>query len=998
MMVNGELVSQRAYDDRTRVETDALGNTTTWTYDEWENLTGITYPDGTSVSYEYDTSIFKITKKVDERGIVTIYEYDEKGNLLKNTQGPGTGFERETEYTHDEYGNILTQKILGDENTEETLTVMEYDQNGNLNYMKDPEGNETRITSFDALGNPTTLVDARGKTWQFGYDAQGKITSGTDPDNNTRYIYYENTGKRERIVDEENRETVYEYDDSGNLLKIITPDNQTYSMNYDDADHLLRFTDPEGKSGRFEYDGNDRMNKVIDGNGNATSFVYGDGFDDSCATCSGATGDKIERINFPTFSRAFQYDARGMKILEKDIVNDTLSHESHFSYDGAGNIVSQIDKEGKTTGYDYDGLGRISRMVDAKGNSTLFAYDRRDNLIRLEDAKGQVTNFEYDKNNRLKKEIRPMGEETLYSYDAAGNLIEKIDPKNQRSEYIYDDTRHLTMVRCYGATDHATPVKTVTFTYDKSGKLESYIDGTTSASYSYDGAGRKNSETINYGPFSKIYSYSYYKNGLKKTYTNPDGIAYGYLYDNNNQLTGIQILDIGFITINAYAWTRPSEITLPGGAKKTYEYDPLMRLNSLVVKDPGDNDLMRYQYDYDKMNNIQNKNTEHGNYNYTYDELYQLTGSDNPVLDDEAFTYDDVGNRKTTTGVTGVWVNNENNELLGYTDVTYAYDDNGNMIRKVKGTKVTSYIYNIEDRIVAVWDGEENTGTLIAEYYYDPFGRRLYKGVGGVNTYFHYRDEGLVGEYDTAGTEIKTYGWNPGSMWGTDPVFMKLGTDYYYYHNDHLGTPMQMTDVSGTVVWKAQYKAFGEGVVDIETVENNLRFPGQYFDAETGLYYNWHRYYDPEVGRYVSADPIGLASGVNLYGYGLNNPKSMIDPDGNKPVFDFDLFREKHEIYSVGRKNTWVPEGGIISRMFEDMLPWGRQFGINHDKFVGDAVNWGVPDLVCNVPSMPFVFAYTIFKHEQLHISYEENEYGPEFGGTPKIKEKIWSIKGLLKW
>ena len=117
-------------------------------------------------------------------------------------------------------------------------------------------------------------------------------------------------------------------------------------------------------------------------------------------------------------------------------------------------------------------------------------------------------------------------------------------------------------------------------------------------------------------------------------------------------------------------------------------------------------------------------------------------------------------------------------------------------------------------------------------------------------------------------------------MMSTDPLFLREKDTYYYYLNDHLGTPQKLVEESGAVVWAAQYTAFGDAVVDIETVVNNLRFAGQYFDAETGAHYNWHRYYDPSTGRYISADPIGLNGGMNLYTYVQNKPIIFYDPFG----------------------------------------------------------------------------------------------------------------------
>jgi RHS repeat-associated protein len=472
-----------------------------------------------------------------------------------------------------------------------------------------------------------------------------------------------------------------------------------------------------------------------------------------------------------------------------------------------------------------------------------------------------------------------MSEETTYQYDGAGNLIQKIDAKNQKTEYVYNDAGRLETVMYYSSDDHNNPVKTVNLTYDKVGNVKTYDDGTTSSGYFYDDLHRKTSENLNYGSFNLSYAYTYYKNSTKKSFTGPDGIPYEYTYGNSNKLSSVLIPGKGYITYNTYTWNRPENITLPGGGRKEYVYDPLMRVNSIKSKDPGQNIFIDYQYTYDKMDNIQTKETEHGDYSYMYDDLYRLTDVDSPVLNDEGFTYDGVGNRLTSEGVEGDWGYNNNNELLSYNGVLMDYDANGNMTQKNDNGIITNYFFNEENRLVRVEDGQ---GGVIAEYYYNPFGRRLWKDVGGTRTNFLYSDEGLVGEYDAGGVEIKTYGYKPGSTWTTDPLFMKQGSSYYYYHNDHLGTPQKLTAGNGAIVWSAKYNSFGKTTVEVETVENNLRFPGQYYDEETGLHYNYHRYYDSGVGRYLRADPIGFEGGINLYTYVLNNPNNFLDPEGLK--------------------------------------------------------------------------------------------------------------------
>jgi len=360
-------------------------------------------------------------------------------------------------------------------------------------------------------------------------------------------------------------------------------------------------------------------------------------------------------------------------------------------------------------------------------------------------------------------------------------------------------------------------------------------------------------------------------------------VTYQYQYDTGGRLAGVQIPDVGFVTIGEYTWNRPTRVTLPGGTVREYEYDPLMRVKRITSRDPGSNVLLNFEYSHDKMDNITAKNTEHGDYGYQYDDLYRLTDADDPpAQDDETYTYDTVGNRLTSAGTTSNWTYNQNNELGGYDAVSFEYDANGNMVKKTVGTAVTSYVYNTEDRLAEVWNGEAGTGSLTASYYYDPFGRRLWKEVGGVRTFFHYADEGLIGEYDASGNGVKSYGYKPGSTWTTDPLFMKVGGEYYFYHNDHLGTPQQMTAVNGAVVWRAEYSSFGVAAIEVEAVENHFRLPGQYYDQETGLHYNWHRYYEPGIGRYLRTDPVGLEGGINLFLYAKNSPKTYFDITGLK--------------------------------------------------------------------------------------------------------------------
>ncbi len=246
--------------------------------------------------------------------------------------------------------------------------------------------------------------------------------------------------------------------------------------------------------------------------------------------------------------------------------------------------------------------------------------------------------------------------------------------------------------------------------------------------------------------------------------------------------------------------------------------------------------------------------------------------------------------------------------------VTQTYDQNGHLAAKTvtprdlsptgisKGLQSHINLYNAAERLVKVSDGSNNE---IASYAYNPFGQRIKKtvsqnpgGSAGVTlgtTFYFYADEGLIAETDGTGNLTVSYGWNPDGMWGTAPVWKRdiltasatANAIEHYYHVDHLGTPQRLTNHAGEVTWRAFSEAFGKTAIDASVqpvttavTVNSLRFPGQVEDGETGTRQNFFRDYDPNVGRYVQSDPIGLDGGVNTYAYVLNRPLFDIDPTG----------------------------------------------------------------------------------------------------------------------
>ena len=207
------------------------------------------------------------------------------------------------------------------------------------------------------------------------------------------------------------------------------------------------------------------------------------------------------------------------------------------------------------------------------------------------------------------------------------------------------------------------------------------------------------------------------------------------------------------------------------------------------------------------------------------------------------------------------------------TTQAYRYDENGNMTADGNNT----YIYNANNQLIKVING-----TVKGEYVYNGKAQRIKKTADGKTTLYHYDLAGnLIEETMGDGTLIADYIYA-----GSYRIAMvNASGDVFYYHNDHLGTPLAMTNAQGNLVWKAAYDPFGKAQIDqSSTIINNFRFPGQYYDAESGLHYNWHRYYDPRTGRYMTADPIGLRGGLNRYVYVNANPIRFGDSRGlDKP-------------------------------------------------------------------------------------------------------------------
>jgi len=191
------------------------------------------------------------------------------------------------------------------------------------------------------------------------------------------------------------------------------------------------------------------------------------------------------------------------------------------------------------------------------------------------------------------------------------------------------------------------------------------------------------------------------------------------------------------------------------------------------------------------------------------------------------------------------------------TPISFSFDPNGN----ITSENTRTMVYDLSNQLIQVWNG----GSQTAAYTYNGVGQRMMKVTQTGTRVFHYDPWGhLITETTQSGQVLGEYIYLGDQLL----AMIRPGEVAYYFHNDHLGTPQVLTNDSQAIAWKAAYTSFGQAVPSIQTVENLFRFPGQYYDQETGLHYNYFRYYDPTNGRYITPDPIGLEGGINLFARG----------------------------------------------------------------------------------------------------------------------------------
>ncbi|MBM5277577.1 RHS repeat protein [Vibrio parahaemolyticus] len=826
--------------------TGFAGGTKSFGYDTNGELKSIINEEGQSFSYQYDQRGLEISRTSSTGDTITTQWHSEFPKPTKITSSYLV-----QEFAYDDHQRLLRLKLIDRTNSDvrqwtfeyypdslgvpgqlksvdgprvdvDDVTRFEYDAQANLSRVINSLGHVVSFDNYDAHGRAQSVTDANGVSYSLNYNTLGQLISSTGPDGTT----------------------LYSYDESGLLVSITLPTNSTFTYEYDAAQQLMA---------------------VIDANGNRQSINR-----DSLGN--------IEQVELKDNSGIAHW-----KQLHSYTLNGWLSSTTNgtgnvytYSYDKTANLTGKVDPSGNAYAYRYDGFSNLLQSIDPVNRATAMQYNDNALVTRVTDPRGRRTYYSYNGYGDVLSVQSPDTGTAHYTYDKAGNLIGKTDAKGQVFTYHYDALNRLSSITVDGQ-----PNASVTFRYDEPealygvGQLTSITDASGVSKYSYTASGEIASQELIVDGRTLLTNYTYDGAGQLASIEYPSGRKAVYQRNVAGEVIGVTLKNgVNSRTLVSDLVRKPfgpvTDLTHGNGLWEERHYDMNYQLESVQVAG-----AMHRSYLYTANSNVDSiTDLMDSSYSQTfnYDKLSRLIEATGGYGTRE-YTYNYNGNRTAIyrDGVKDSYSIVFNSNRLTKTSIgsiTYSYDANGNTIGR--GTDV--FVYDAFNRLTeATVNGETST------YHYNSAHQRVRKSAGGVDVLYVYGLDGeLLAEVDAGtGQTLREYVWLDGQL----VAYLVDGT-VYHVHNDHLGTPQALTDETGATVWKASYSPFGKATVTTEQIKFNLRFPGQYFDAETGLHYNWHRYYDPNAGMYITSDPIGLAGGINTYAYALNNPAIYTDPTG----------------------------------------------------------------------------------------------------------------------
>ncbi|MFG2895365.1 RHS repeat-associated core domain-containing protein [Streptomyces sp. NPDC048248] len=843
---------------------------TSYEHDESGNLTAVVNSTGLPNCFEYDEQ-HRMTAWADTNGSRYEYTYDQHGRCI--AQGGSEGHLR-YRYAYEPVDPETGHRVVAVTNSLDHLTRYKINERLQVVGETDPLGHTTS-TRYDSFDRVLSVTDALGITTRYERDERGHLTTAYLPDGTQTHAIYNDLGLPTQITEANGQTWRYTYDERGNRLTQTDPTGATIHCTYNSAGHLTAVTDPLGETTQLVSNAAGLVTAVADPSGTSTTCVR-DGFG-RIVQATDASGAVVHQGWNVEGQRTWRQLADGTR--------------ERWEWDAEGNLTSHTDRVGRTTTFAVDAFDQLASTAAPDDSRYCFGHDAELRLTTITGPDGRSWHYHYDPAGRLAAETDFDGRSMTYQHDAAGRITAQTNRAGQSLHFERDvlgrvvrltsDDGTTDSVFQYGPSGAMTQASNadaqLTVTHSQTGQpVQEDVNGRR-LTREYDAVGRLTGRRTPLGSVSRwefdaaedVVSYQASSHQLRFTHD-----LFGC--ETSRILDGILSVDHAW-DINGHV-TRQALRTTGAMHERHYSYSPDGSPLSLRDHVTGQRTVSR-----DDVGRIVAVDADRGGEQYQYTAAGDQASASWP---------------SHLPGQAAVGERVYRGSLISRAGRThYQHDEQGRLLTRQRTslsgkTSTWRYTWNAEDRLTAV----TTPSGLTWQYLYDPLGRRIAKQRYDSNrqmteeTVFTW-DGHLLVEESTRRTGAPTFQVTNWDYLGDRPITQTERTldtgdgretarQFYLIITSPNGTPTELVDERGGIAWKADSTLWGLTAWDrSSTAYTPLRFPGQYFDRETGLHYNVNRYYDPETGRYLSPDPLGLVPAANPYTY-VDDPLAHTDPLG----------------------------------------------------------------------------------------------------------------------
>ena len=846
------------------------------------------------------------------------FGYDEQGNLSTVTNSS----DRPTRFTNDAIGRITAWT-----DTNNSSYHYVYDDQGRCTSQSGEAGHLRNTFTYGdadpATGSRTiTATNSLGHSTSYEVNSALQVVAETAPDGATTHTTYDSGDRPLTRTDPLGRTQSWTYDEAGRTVLTVRPDGHYTSIAYNTQGLPVTVSAPDGTHLTQQFDEFGNRTQVTESSGVVTRFTYDDrGHLTSVTDATGATtrvrcnqaGLPLEVSDPLDAVTRYERDAFGRPVT----ITDPLGEVTHLEWTVEGKPSRRTSADGTTESWTYDGEGNCTSHTDAMGAVSRYEYTHFDLLTARTGPDGVRYTFTHDTELRLTEVTNPQGLTWSYAYDETGRLTTETDFDNRTLSYEHDRAGQL-------LTRHTASGQQIHFERDVLGRVVSKDAAGAITTYAYnttgslvratgpdatltlhrDDRGRLLSESVN----DRTLTYTYDVLGRRATRTTPTGQASTWTYDAAGNRTAL-VASGRTLAFTHDAAGRELTRHIGEALTLTSAYDPMGRLTKQSVTGAGEHAVQHRAYTYRADGNL-TAVADHltGTRHFDLDQAGRVTAVHAPNWT-ERYAYDDAGNQTSAS-----WPpDHPSQESVGprsYTGtritragtIRYEHDEAGRITLRQK-TRLSRkpdtwrYEWDAEDRLTSVTTPD---GTRW-RYCYDPLGRRTAKLRLAPDTETVIERIDFTWDGTTLCEQTTTSPGLPNPVtltWhhqGLHPLAQteritaadapqdEIDSRFFAIVTDLVGTPTELIDEQGEIAWHTRTTLWGTTAwASNSTTYTPLRFPGQYYDPETGLHYNYFRHYDPETARYTSPDPLGLGPAPNPTTY-VQNPHALVDPLGLTP-------------------------------------------------------------------------------------------------------------------